>query len=393
MDVAEDEKLFSLDVQHGVPASTVKGAALAAAVLSTAVGNDLGVTVAIVPVAAYIAICQGKTGDVARQVGEGTWNFAVASTEKAVELWNNGELGVTVKSVWNENAAGSWNKAKSIVSSGLAFLSDMKEKQAARLEQLQEEVTRREEGASRVEPMTEEGKFVPYFLIEAEQVFAEIESPEESTPAIVDQKTEAQRKLMEYRFQLEAQKRAMKESPELIAEMEAMHLAELDEEEKVLDEPIASASAFSVDRNVEARRKLMKYRFQLEAKQRRTENVDSPLQTVTERSGTMQAPPGSKFRTFRQNIANVGFQPSKTKPHPQAIKNSGGFDVPLFVDDTVKQTMKPLPGREQGKEARAQRTAISNADAADLKRQLEDLQALLDAKARRQTKVTSREID
>jgi hypothetical protein len=193
-----------------------------------------------------------------------------------------------------------------------------------------------------------------------------------TSPVDTDKKAEASRReLVEYRLELEAQqRRAGKERPELV-------VPELD-----LVEPVSSTriqtTASSVNRNnVETRRKLMEYRFKLEAG-RRTRMMDSSksqskLGSIAESSKLQRAiiPEGSDDRTARRNTA------------AKAVDRDPVRDI-AFV--------RPLPGREQREEKkrkdRPAAATTSTVNAADLRRQLEDLQALLDAKKahRMQTK-------
>jgi hypothetical protein len=75
--------IFVKEVQSGVPADTIKGAALAGAALAFIASHGVLVTSAAGLTAAYIAISQGVAGDVLRTVGGITWDV----TEAAANLY------------------------------------------------------------------------------------------------------------------------------------------------------------------------------------------------------------------------------------------------------------------------------------------------------------------
>lgn len=73
--VDPDSKWFSAETKDGVEPRTLQGVALATAFLSTfVVGSAPIVTAAAVPAAAYLAVCRGTTGNLARELGNITMN-------------------------------------------------------------------------------------------------------------------------------------------------------------------------------------------------------------------------------------------------------------------------------------------------------------------------------
>ena len=61
------------ELQPGVPADTIKGAALAAVVVAFLASKGIVVTSAAGLSAAYMAISQGVVGDIARTIGGIAW--------------------------------------------------------------------------------------------------------------------------------------------------------------------------------------------------------------------------------------------------------------------------------------------------------------------------------
>jgi hypothetical protein len=69
-----DDQLFTLQVKHGVPDDTIKGAALAAALASALVWNDTMIAAAAIPIASVLSVTRGLAGNVTRTIGDLTWN-------------------------------------------------------------------------------------------------------------------------------------------------------------------------------------------------------------------------------------------------------------------------------------------------------------------------------
>jgi hypothetical protein len=195
-----------------------------------------------------------------------------------------------------------------------------------------------------------------------------------------------QRKLMEYRFQLEAKQRTVDAKDE--AASSGAKNVKVVQAAPVL--PIMEKYSA-----VDALHRVASNSSQKEAQPEYEGNtVESILQTELDEpigeSRTVQANPASDYTytTARSNLmAKKDFRPPKTKPHPQTANKSGhSSGGPDFADDTAKHQTRtrPLPSREEtqgGKEAREGKAiAYSAKDAAYYQRQLEDVQVLLDSK-------------
>ena len=102
------------ELQPGVPADTIKGAALAAAVVAFLASKGIVVTSAAGLSAAYMAISQGVVGDIARTIGGIAWE-AQMSALKLIEIANPNMQGLSKGLAANLVAAmqdaNDWNRA------------------------------------------------------------------------------------------------------------------------------------------------------------------------------------------------------------------------------------------------------------------------------------------
>jgi hypothetical protein len=94
-----DGAWISMEVKAGVNADTIKGAAIAAFVLSTVSQNEVLVTIfGIVPIVSYLSITRGTTGQTVRKIGDLSWLWTSKVSETV--LGDNDTLLADIQSTW-----------------------------------------------------------------------------------------------------------------------------------------------------------------------------------------------------------------------------------------------------------------------------------------------------